>query len=155
MPGSTGGSNESLLKLLVTATTMVEQQLHARLLSNGHVGVRPAHYAVFRHLDKGGSRISTLAAAAGMTAQSMGELVTDLERMGYLQRSRDPSDGRARIVFATEMGQRALESAAASLSEIETVLAERLGEQHLAELKSKLSELPDALEGGVPSDQCE
>nr|WP_246462035.1 MarR family winged helix-turn-helix transcriptional regulator [Nocardia transvalensis] len=100
--------------------------------------LRPAHYAVFRYLDPAGSRVGDLAEAAGMTQQSMGELVTHLERCGYVERRVDPSDRRARVVMVTESGTAALKAAAGHLAGIERRLGEHLSAEGLADLRSLL-----------------
>jgi DNA-binding MarR family transcriptional regulator len=37
----------------------------------------------------------------------MGELVDDLERLGYVERRADPGDGRAKLVMLTTKGEAA------------------------------------------------
>jgi hypothetical protein len=63
---------------------------HEGMVAAGFEDVRPAHYAVLRHLRPEGSRVTELAEEARMTKQSMGELVVYLERRGYVERLPDP-----------------------------------------------------------------
>jgi MarR family transcriptional regulator, temperature-dependent positive regulator of motility len=128
-------------RLLGEGFRALDRQLHEGMMSAGFGDVRPAHYAVFRFLKPGGSRVTELAEEARMTKQSMGELVVYLERRGYVERLPDPRDGRARIVVWTEAGRRWTEAAAERLGEIEDALAERLGGQE------RLEELAGSLEG--------
>jgi DNA-binding MarR family transcriptional regulator len=60
---------------------------------------------VFENLDPGGTRLTELAARAGITRQPMTKLVSVLKQQGYLERRPDPSDGRARIVRPTLTGR--------------------------------------------------
>ena len=106
-----------------------------------HGDVRPAPYAVFRYLGPEGSRVTELAEAAGMTKQSMGELVGYLERCRYVERRVDPRDRRAKIVVPTEKGRRGIEAAAERIAEIEAELAGRMGDERLEELVGSLAEL--------------
>ena len=62
----------------------------------GHLDLRPKHGAVLASVGPTGTRPSELAERAGMTKASMGELVDDLEALGYVLRASDPDDGRAR-----------------------------------------------------------
>src|SRR5687768_17512910 len=71
---------------------------------------RPAHSAVFANIDLDGTRLSDLAARATMTPQAMGELVDDLERMGYVRRRPHPEDRRAKLVVLTPKGRRCVEA---------------------------------------------
>jgi DNA-binding MarR family transcriptional regulator len=145
--GETNGAStadqgrRSLLRLLVEGSHALEGRLYEGLRAAGYGDVRPAHYAVFRHLEEGGSRVTELAEAAGMTKQSMGELVDYLEERGYVKRRPDPRDGRARIVTPTEAGRRGTEAAVGRLARIEADLAERMGEEELERLSGLLGEL--------------
>ena len=107
----------------------------------GYGDIRPAHYAVFRHLKPEGSRVTELAEAAGMTQQSMGEFVAQLERLGFVERRPDPRDGRARIVVLTESGRGGIAAAAGLLAETEADLAERMGKEKLESLVASLEGL--------------
>ncbi len=132
-------SDDSLLKLLTVLTRSVERDLNRELRATLDDGLRPAHYAVFRYLAPGGSRIGDLADAAGMTQQSMGELVTHLERRGLVERRVDPADRRARLVAVTESGRDALKTARDHITAIEHRLADHLGRDHLSALRHLLA----------------
>jgi len=142
---STGDSRTSLLKLLSQVTHAYEQQLNKHLRVTLRADLRPAHYAVFRYLDPAGSRISALAQEAGMTQQSMGELVAHMQRCGYVEREVDPQDRRARLVVLTEAGRAALEAAAERIAGIEETLVASLGPDELAALRESLIRVRHAL----------
>lgn len=133
-------ADPSLLKLLAQLTHAFEQELNRALRAELDKSLRPAHYAVFRHLDPDGSRISALAESAGMTQQSMGELVTHLERCGYVERTVDPADRRARLVIATESGRAALTVAGRHISGIEQRLRAELGATGFGDLRELLGQ---------------
>ncbi|MFF2087676.1 MarR family winged helix-turn-helix transcriptional regulator [Nocardia sp. NPDC058176] len=135
----------SLLKLLVEAADAYEGELNQLLRAGLGADLRPAHYAVFRYLDPAGSRVTALADAAGMTQQSMGELVTHLERCGYVAREPDPADRRARLVVATAAGREALALAAHHIRRIEQAIAAELGPESLDRLRDALARLPAAI----------
>ncbi|PXX62394.1 MarR family transcriptional regulator [Nocardia tenerifensis] len=143
---STSNPDASLLKLLSRATAAYERALNLELRARLDDQLRPAHYTVFRHLDPAGSRITALAESAGMTQQSMGELVTHLERCGLVERQVDPSDRRARLVVLTEAGEAALGVAAQRIRTIERMIAEHLGSGGLAELRRALAAVNEALD---------
>jgi DNA-binding MarR family transcriptional regulator len=130
-----------LLRLLVEGSRALEGLLHEGLREGGYGDVRPAHYAIFRYLKDEGSRVTELAEAAGMTKQSMGELVAYLEERGYVERRPDPRDGRAKIVVSTEKGRRGIEVAAERIAEIEAELVGRMGNERLEELIGSLVKL--------------
>jgi DNA-binding MarR family transcriptional regulator len=85
--------------------------------------------------------VTELAEVAGMTKQSMGELIAYLEERGYVERRPDPRDGRAKIVMLTEKGRRGIEAASERLAEIEAELAGWMGSERLEELIALLANL--------------
>ncbi|MFC9665356.1 MarR family winged helix-turn-helix transcriptional regulator [Nocardia sp. NPDC127606] len=135
----------SLLKLLVQAADAYERALNPALRAGLGTDLRPAHYAVFRYLAPEGSRVTALAETAGMTQQSMGELVSHLEKCGYVRRTPDPADGRARLVVTTAAGREAVALAGRHIQRIERVIAAELGAQSLAVVRDALARLPAAI----------
>jgi DNA-binding MarR family transcriptional regulator len=101
-----------------TAQRMVAELVEA-LHEAGYTDISATHQAVFENLDRDGTRLTVLAARAGITHQSMGELVRELERRGYIERIADPADGRARIVRLTQRGRQVVRVAVATITQIE------------------------------------
>ena len=66
--------------------------------------VSAAHIHITRHLPLEGARLTTLAAAAGMSKQAMGDLVDQCDAWGLVVREPDPLDGRGRVVRFTADG---------------------------------------------------
>ncbi len=105
---------------------------------------RPAHSAVFAHIDiEGGTRLTTLAARANVTPQALGELVDDLERLGDVVREPDPSDRRAKRVVLTDRGRACVSAALSTIADLELELENVLGEDRLAELHETLARIVD------------
>ncbi len=97
--------------------------LHAR----GHQAIRLTHNAVLMNVGIEGTRQSELARRAGVTRQAIGQLVDELEQLGYVERTCDPSDGRAQLVRFSERGRALLDEGAAIIREVEADYAARLG----------------------------
>src|SRR5690348_12842543 len=57
---------------------------------------------------RGPQRITTMAAAEGVSQPSMTQLVQRLEQRGLVIRTSDPSDGRVALVSLTDEGRAAL-----------------------------------------------
>jgi DNA-binding MarR family transcriptional regulator len=66
--------------------------------------ISAAHIHITRHLALQGSRLTTLAQAAGMSKQAMCKLVDQCEAWGLVTRQDDPLDARARRVVFTPTG---------------------------------------------------
>lgn len=81
-------------------------RLHARLAEEGHLDIRPAHgFAVGHLVTSGGATAVELAGHLGVTKQGAAHIISELERWGYAERARHPTDGRSRLIVATDRGQ--------------------------------------------------
>ena len=108
--------------------------------------LRPAHMQVIPHLDLDGTRQTTLAQRMGMTKQAAGELITDLERMGVVERVADPADRRARIVRLTPTAREGLLVGLGVLAQLEARLREEVGDARIERLLDDLLVLLPAVE---------
>ena len=142
---STGGSQ--IGTLFRAPAQAVQAHITRRLAEMGFGDLSEAHMAVFIHIDHergsatDGSRLSVLADRAQMTMQSMGYLVDNLEAWGYVERTADPSDGRAKLIRLTERGWDLHDAADAIVPELEGEWAESLGKTKFSQLRKLLEEL--------------
>jgi len=136
------GSDE-LGRLLLRAVRAVNEQIISRLGALGHPDIRGPHTAVFANLDGAGTRAVILAQRAGMTRQSMSNLIRELEAAGYVDVQPDPGDGRAALVRLTPRGEQFCLDAARVINEVEAEWAERLDDPHLKHLRRSLHTLID------------
>ena len=120
-------------------------ELMQRLTERGHPEVRFPHGNVFQYLDDDGTRIGVLAERAGVSKQAMAQLVTHLERHGYVERSVDPADRRAQLIRATDRGREVFALAREFMAEIDARLEQRLGPADKRRLRELLEALNDAL----------
>jgi DNA-binding MarR family transcriptional regulator len=68
----------------------------------------------------------------------MNQLLRSLEALGYLARSDDPEEGRARIVRLTQRGRAAYAKIHKILRDIEREWSDELGPKHFTQLKELL-----------------
>jgi DNA-binding MarR family transcriptional regulator len=121
------------------------QQLVAdELARRGFDDLRPALLAVGQHVGPSGTRITELAERAWLSKATVVHAVDELERLGYVTRQPDPSDGRAKLVVATARAH-AAERAREAVVEIRDAWAEVVGEQEMAALEAGLRRLRAAL----------
>lgn len=147
LPKSTArAAPENLAILLREPFQAMTDELLARLAQRGHGAIRQPHAAVFEFLDDDGTRVSVLAERARITKQSMAELVAHLEAAGYVARTPDPQDGRAKLVRATAKGREVYAIARETVDDVERRLAERLGARDLARLRTLLERVGRALD---------
>ena len=107
----------------------------------GYTDIRPTHGCVFRFVREDGMRLTDLAILAGMTKQSVGEVVDDLADRGYVERIPDPDDRRAKLISLTEKGEGAQRVGYGLFAEIEARWAERYGPDRLALMREVLEEI--------------
>jgi DNA-binding MarR family transcriptional regulator len=103
--------------------------------------LRPTHGCVFRFVRDPGLRLTVLAEMAGMTKQSVGEIVDDLVARGYVKRIADPEDKRAKLICLTERGERAQATGRALFAKVEEQWSERYGERRIQQLRKLMEEI--------------
>ncbi len=97
----------------------------SNLAARAQVGA--AHIHITRHLAIGGSRLTDLAASAGMSKQAMGDLVDQCEAWGLVTRQLDPHDKRARQVVFTSSGLLWLEAFRLAVARAEGEFSQAVG----------------------------
>ena len=98
---------KNLGKLLARCLGQFEAEVLSHMEAKGFA-LEPVFLPVVRNLDGDGSSITELAARAGLSKQTVGPLVRELERRGIVSVSVDPDDRRARIVRFTDLGRAGL-----------------------------------------------
>jgi len=141
MPGSSRAERPNIGVLLRDLAQEVVRRVAAGLAEGGFGDVRPAHTAVFQHIDAEGTRLTDLAERAQITKQSMGYLVDYLEDRGYVERRPDANDRRVALICLTDRGWDEIKAALAIISQVENEWARRLGKARMGELRETLAEL--------------
>jgi DNA-binding MarR family transcriptional regulator len=125
---------------------------NARARARGHEGLRPGHNRVFVHLALTGSRVVDIAKAAGVSKNAIGQIVSELEELGYVERRADPTDGRAKRIHYTAKGFRLLADARQIGDEINAELAAEMGQKKFAHLRQLLAEAASHV-AAAPADE--
>jgi DNA-binding MarR family transcriptional regulator len=150
MTDSTQGLPSSAL--LRTAHNALAARIFASVVASAEFDdLRPSHGNAMEQLEiEDGLRLTDLATRAGITLQSMGELVDDLQVKGYVERRPDPNDRRAKRIYLTDRGRKNARVAKRATAEVEDRLVELLGEQRYELLRSTLEEIiaAEALDDG-------
>ena len=133
-----------LIRLLDVGFDAFTEEMARRVAETPYSDIRVTHGCVFGNIEPDGSRLTDLAERAHMTKQSVGEVATELEQRGYLERVPDPSDGRAKIIRLTERGREAQALGLGIIDEIEQEWAERFGAERVAALREALEAITAA-----------
>ena len=131
------GSEQSTITLVSLAHLMVSRQVAEGVARAGHP-IKASHSAVFGQMTAEGSRLSDLARGANMTPQAMGELVDELEGLGYVVRRPDPSDRRAKLITLTELGRECVATGVETIGDMERRITDALGAKGHRELRRML-----------------
>ena len=139
-----------MIRLLENGFDAFAEEMTRRVAATPYSDIRITHGCVFGNIDPDGSRLTDLADRANMTKQSVGEVATELERRGYLERVPDPSDGRAKIIRLTERGRAARSLGLQIIDEIEQEWAEQFGAERVAALRDALEVITAERLGALP-----
>jgi DNA-binding MarR family transcriptional regulator len=137
------------LQLLFKASRLANERALARVAAHPEGRrLRPAHTALFPHLDFEGIRLTDLAGRVGITKQAAGQLIDDLAAAGMVERLDDPEDRRAKRIRFSRRGYEALMHGLSVLRELEAALGVVVGRRRMRELRRTLQGLVAALEAG-------
>jgi DNA-binding MarR family transcriptional regulator len=126
--------------LLRTAYNAMSAAIYRAVAQAAGAGLRPAHGNALEMLAiEDGLRLTDIAAQAGMTTQSMGELVDDLVAKGYLRRQEDSADRRAKRIYLTGQGRQIADAGHAATRQAEEQIQAALGPRQYQELRRNLA----------------
>jgi DNA-binding MarR family transcriptional regulator len=128
--------------LLFIPYRFMESAVMAELKAHGH-DIPLNQVRVFQRIAPGGSRLAELAEAAEVSKQTVGSIVDQLEHAGYVERTADPRDRRARLVTITAKGQQLIELSTPVVRRVERAWEAHLGPARADQLRQTLQELRD------------
>ncbi len=127
--------------LLEATTDALFAEFRQELNATEYGDIRPTHGCCFRFLHGDGMRLTDLAGLAGMTKQSVGEIIDDLVERGYVERVPDPLDKRAKLIRLTHRGAEAQRTGRRLFAKVEARWAKRYGAKRMAELRELLEDI--------------
>ncbi|HEY3557543.1 MAG TPA: MarR family winged helix-turn-helix transcriptional regulator [Kribbella sp.] len=142
-----------LIALVDRANRALQTDMVRRAHADGHTEVKMAHNSVFGTLHAGGARAADMAVRAGITRQSMGEVIRDMVALDLLQMRPDPADGRAKVVDYSEHGLEVAGDGFRYLIDLDRRLEEEFGEQEYAVVRDVLDRLVDVLDRFAAEEQ--
>jgi DNA-binding MarR family transcriptional regulator len=127
--------------MLLEAFRSLDQEIAAAIRDRGISDVRPSQVQTMLLIDRAGTRLGELANRAQTTKQRMMQVIDELTAQGFVRRTDDPSDGRAKIVRLTAKGLRQRAEARRALLAVEARAKRRLGGRRYEGLRGSLEEL--------------
>jgi DNA-binding MarR family transcriptional regulator len=134
------------IALLDRANRAMQSEMVRAAHRKGHPEIKHAHNAVFATLQESGSRASDMATRAGITRQSMGEIVREMVDLGFLEMRPDPDDRRAKLVTYTKDGLEFARDGYQHLIDLEKRFAEEFGEEEYEVVRKVLERLVPLLD---------
>jgi DNA-binding MarR family transcriptional regulator len=126
--------------LMESAARVLHDRFGERMAAAGYVHSLTAS-KIMGSLTKEGVRLSDLADRLGITKQSVGQVVDDLEADGFVRRNPDPDDGRAKRIVIGPRGREALPVAWQALRESDDLARQVLGDDGVTALRDALERL--------------
>ncbi|GEL26717.1 hypothetical protein PSU4_56710 [Pseudonocardia sulfidoxydans NBRC 16205] len=127
--------------LLFIPYRAIEDRVFDELAAAGFDDISRAQGRVFQRIGPNGSRLTELARQSGVTKQTAGFLVDQLEAAGYVTRVPDPSDGRARLVVIAPRGAAAVARSVGVVADVEREWTAHLGAERAESLRELLTDL--------------
>ena len=117
--------------LMFVAHRAAEARVFEAVRTAGFDDLTLAQSRICQRLNREGIRVTDIAEQAGVTKQTAGALVDELEATGYVTRRPDPADARARLVVLTDRGEKLCATAAAEIAKVEADWRAHLGADDL------------------------
>jgi DNA-binding MarR family transcriptional regulator len=135
-----------LIALVDRANRALQADMVRTAHRRGHPELKPAHNSVFATLGRDGARAADMAVRAGITRQSMGEVIREMVALGLLEMRPDPEDKRAKLVTYTDHGLEVSGHGHEHLAELEQRFAEEFGEAEYESARDVLARLVGLLD---------
>ena len=137
--------SNNLSRLLLELARDFEKRALEKVHERGHTQIRRSHSSLFSNMGFSAVRLTELAERAGITQQAMGKLVKEMEEEGYVRRSIDESDKRAKIIELTDLGKRLVSDSIEIVDEILEEYKGVLGQEGIEDLNNVLRSSASAL----------
>jgi DNA-binding MarR family transcriptional regulator len=138
--------NSKLYRSLARVLRVYNRRLVTALQAKGFEDFSPAFPPLLSNLDTEGTRIGVLAVRAGVTRQAAGQLLTEIERCGYVERRPATDDARAIVVHFTPRGRQLLATVLSLVEEVEEGFAQILGAGDFERVRTGLAEIADDID---------
>jgi DNA-binding MarR family transcriptional regulator len=131
---------DELNRLLMSLSNTLRLRVREGLLARGH-DLTPSHTHLIPNLPREGMRLTDLAMRLQLTLARTGQLVQELEEVGYVERIPDERDRRAKRVLYTKRGLGLIADSDAIQHEVAKEYADILGGPRVAQLARLLTQL--------------
>jgi DNA-binding MarR family transcriptional regulator len=138
--------------LLVVARHLQTETMNTLQRERGHQHLRLGFAPYISLIGQQGKRLSDLALTLGISRQACNQAANQIEAAGYIQRSADPSDGRAKTLRLTRQGIKLRRDGAAIMSALDQEFVAIAGKPAIEKASFTLRKIHARLALGLPGD---
>jgi len=133
--------------LIGDLSRIIRADIDRRIEATG-IGLTPGEARTLAYIARfGEGRQNVLAERMGLEAMTLSSYLDRLERQGYIQRTADPTDRRAKIVQLTEAAEFALETIFRVVQEVRQRARGNMNEDQWLLLHEQLKEIRNNFSG--------
>ncbi|MEM1112465.1 MAG: MarR family transcriptional regulator [Pseudomonadota bacterium] len=137
---------DNFARHVLGVTLYMESTIMGRLRDNfGHSGLRLSFEPYMTMAARGDVRLSDMADMLAISRQAANQTANQIETAGYLRRSADSRDGRAKLLVATDQGMALIRDGAIEAERLENQLCELAGAGAIATAQASLLTLCEQL----------
>jgi DNA-binding MarR family transcriptional regulator len=137
--------------LLRLAWLAFREQMYSKVAEAGYTDLQRAHVALFRYPTIADLRPSQLAEQAGLSKQSMNDLLRQLEAKGYIKLRPDRADRRAKRIALTDRGSELMELVRSAARQVSEEWAAVVGQDRIGDVRATLLALLESEIGQSPT----
>ncbi|KZX59028.1 hypothetical protein A3709_15850 [Halioglobus sp. HI00S01] len=136
--------------ILAVSIHLQSEIMNALTVKHGHSQLRINFEPYMNLAGEHGARLSDIATRLGISRQAANQAVNQIERAGYVERTPDPQDGRAKLLTLTDDGKSITRQGAREAMQQQSRLADIIGEPALDDTAKNLATLSRKLGLFVP-----
>jgi len=120
-----------LIDLLLRRFSHIETALMSHLEKEDEFELTRQQVMFFSYLSTSCARASDIAREMKISRQAVHQMVIELENRGFIERTRDPVRGNAKIIVKTRKGKELNKAARDQLGKIEQLICKRIGKENM------------------------
>lgn len=147
---------DNFARHILSVTLYLQSEImNALTLKHGHSQLRINFEPYIAIAGEKGARLSDIAEILGISRQAANQAANQIENAGYLTRTPDPSDGRAKLLTPTPRTKALLKQGTREAQRLQQQLAGFVGGSELQEATASVAELDKALGLLLPFEQLD
>lgn len=131
--------------ILGVSLYLQSEVMNSLTMKHGHSQLRINFEPYISLAGKRGARLTDIADALGISRQAANQVANQIEAAGYLQRSPDPVDGRAKLLVPTPRARAMLKQGSREAMKLQAQCADLLGEEVIDEVSATIAALNKSL----------